>query len=215
MARPSAPRAAAALGLAVLALWALSCTWPTAAAAQYIFIDVNGDGEADASDVLNPSVRSVDIYLDTNHRMNGEPATCTSGEPFQISSYTFILAWEPVGTSSLKYGAWTDNMGFTINVGQVQSGRDYWTGRAAPYYLAPGKHKLGTLGVTVTGTPVLRFRASSPIDTTAITQFGSPCEGVNFDNTITLGQDFFDSRGTSAAEESPKTAWGAIEDLYR
>jgi hypothetical protein len=199
----------------MVALLAVGLSMAAPAAAQYIFIDVNGDGEADASDVLNSSVRSVDIYLDTNHRMNVETAACTSGEPYQISSYTFILAWEPIGQASLKYGAWTDNLGFSINVGQVQAGRDFWTGRAAPYYLAPGKHKLGSLGVTVTGTPVLRFRASTPIDTTAITQFGSPCEGVNFDNTITLGQDFFDSRGTSAAEESPKTAWGAIEDLYR
>jgi hypothetical protein len=199
----------------VIALLACALGLAAPADAQFIFIDVNGDGEADAADVLSSSVRSVDIYLDTNHRMNGEPAACTSGEPFQISSYTFILAWEPVGSSSLKYGEWTDNMGFTINVGFAQAGRDYWTGRAAPYYLAAGKHKLGTLGVTVTGTPVLRFRAFTPIDSTAITQFGSPCEGVNFDNTITLGQDFFDSRGTSAADESPKTAWRTIEDLYR
>jgi hypothetical protein len=198
-----------------LALGAVLFLWPTAATAQQFFIDVNGDGMADAGDVLNSSVRSVDIYLDTNHKMTGEPSVCPSGEPYQISSYTFILAWEPVGASSLQYGAWTDNMGFTISVGGTQAGRDYWTGRAAPYYLAPGKHKLGTLGVKVTGTPVLRFRASTPIDKTAITSFGSPCEGTNFDNTITLGLDFFDSRGTSPADDSPRTAWHTIEDLYR
>jgi hypothetical protein len=201
--------------MAALALWIALSLLPAAATAQQIYIDINGDGVADAGDVLNSSVRSVDVYLDTNHKMTGEPSVCPSGAPYQISSYTFILAWEPVGASSLQYGAWTDNMGITIGVGGTQAGRDYWTGRAAPYYLAPGKHKLGTLGVKVTGTPVLRFRASTPIDSTAITSFGSPCEGTNFDNTITLGLDFFDSRGTSPADDSPRTAWRTIEDLYR
>jgi hypothetical protein len=189
--------------------------WAPPAFAQFIFIDVNGDGRSDAGDVLSSGIRSVDIYLDTNHLADGSAATCPSGEPFSISSYTFILAWEPVGPSSLRYGAWTDNMGFAINVGGAQAGRDYWTGRAAPYYLAPGKHRLGSLGVTVTGTPVLRFRAATPIDSTAITSFGSPCEGTNYDNTMTLGLDFTDTGGTSPSDDSPRTAWRTIEDLYR
>ena len=191
------------------------------AAGQTLFLDVNGDGRSDGSDVLNPGVTSVDVYLDTSHAPDGSPVTCARTEhpdhpePLTINSYTFILGWEPVGTGSLAYGAWTDNMGFTISVGGAQKGRDFWTGRAVPYYLAAGKHKLGTLGVTVTGTPVLQFLSSTPIDPVAITSFGSPCVGQDYDNTMKLGSDFLDARGTSTVDDAPRTAWRTIKDISR
>jgi hypothetical protein len=106
-------------------------------------------------------------------------------------------------------------MGFTINVGGAQKGRDFWTGRAASFYLAPGRHRLGTLGITVTGTPVLQFLASTPIDDTAMTSFGSACLGHDYDNTIRLGSDFLDARGTSAVDDAPRTAWRTIKDISR
>ncbi|HLQ67248.1 MAG TPA: hypothetical protein VK123_08470 [Candidatus Limnocylindrales bacterium] len=190
-------------------------------AGQSLFLDVNGDGRSDGSDVLNAGVTSVDVYLDTSHSMDGAPVPCAKSEhpdqPEQITinSYTFILSWEPVGTGSLTYGAWTDNMGFAIGVGGTQKGRDFWTGYAAPFYLAPGKHKLGTLGVTVTGTPVLQFLASTPIDNTAMTSFGSACLGSDYDNTMKLGSDFLDARGTSPSDDAPRTVWRAIQAISR
>jgi hypothetical protein len=207
-----------ALILAGLAL-CLAATAP--AVAQSLFLDVNGDGRSDGSDVLNPGVTSVDVYLDTSHAADGSPVPCARtdhpDEPDQltISSYTFILGWEPVGTGSLTYGSWTDNMGFTINVGGAQKGRDFWTGRAAAFYLSPGKYRLGTLGVTVTGTPVLQFLSSTPIDETGMTSFGSACLGQDYDNTIRLGSDFLEARGTSAVDDAPRTAWRTIKDISR
>ena len=191
------------------------------AQAQFVFIDVNGNSQPDAGDVLHSGVTSVDLYLDTNHAADGSPVTCGSPghggavEPFTISSYTFILGWEPAGGGSLTYGPWTDNLGFTISAGGTQGGRIFWTARAAPYYLAPGRYKLGTMAVTVTGTPVLHFLSSTDIDAAAITSFGSSCPGQEFDNTIKLGSEFTDARGTSTADGAPRTAWRTIRDLYR
>lgn len=197
----------------IVALFALLLAAP--ASAQVLSIDVNGDGRTDGSDVLGPGVTSVDIYLDTQHDATGKAAVCAGGEPFTVSSYTFILEWEPVGTATLTYGAWSDNMGFTVNAGGMQAGRMFWTGRAAPFYLAPGRYKLGSLAVKVTGTPVLRFLSWTPADVTAQTSFGSQCEGREFDNTIRLGADFVDGQGTSVADDAPRTVWRTIQDLYR
>lgn len=187
------------------------------ARAQSMFLDVNGDGRGDASDVLTPGVTSVDVYLDTTRNGDGSSAVCTDGhEPLSISSYTLILEWEPAGEgSSLKYGAWSDNMGFTVRAGGAQAGRMFWVARAAPYYLAPGLHLLGSLEVKVTGSPVLRFLSWTPADDTALTSFGSPCGGRDFDHTIKLGQEFVDARGTSPAEAGPRTAWRVLRELYR
>lgn len=191
---------------------ALACA-AVPAPAQSLFIDVNGDGRGDAGDVLTPAVTSVDIYLDTTHDAAGGAASCN--EALSVCSYTFILEWEPGRDGTLAYRAWSDNMGFTVRAGGGQGGRMFWIGRAAPYFLAPGRYMLGTLEVQVTGTPILRFLASTPLDNLALTTFGSMCGGRDFDNTMKLGSDFVDARGTSPADTSPRTAWRTLRDLYR
>jgi hypothetical protein len=188
---------------------------PGLAAAQSLYLDVNGDGRGDADDVLNPAVSSVDVYLDTTRDGGGAAALCTDKEPLSICSYTLILEWEPVAGSSVAYGAWSDNMGFTVPAGGARSGRMFWIGRAAPFFLAPGRYLLGSLEVKVTGTPVLRFLSSTDADKTAITSFGSQCGGHDFDNTLKLGSDFLDARGTARGSDTPRTVWGTIRELYR
>lgn len=192
------------------------------ARAQYVYLDVNGDGRGDASDVLGPDVTSVDIYLDSAHDAAGRPVHCTAGidpdEPnptMTVGSYAFTLEWDPAGGGELQYGTWSDNMGFTIPAGGMQQGKMFWTARAAAYSLAPGRYMLGSLRVKVTGHPVLRFLSSSSYDNTAMTAFGCACGGRDYDNTIKLGSDFLDARGSSLPEEGPRTAWGVIKELYR
>jgi hypothetical protein len=194
----------------------LGLSAPAHASAQFMYLDVNGDRHGDAADVLGPGTTDVDVWLDTTHNADGSAAVCASGEPLDISSYTFILEWEPgKGGGSLVYGPWSDNMGFTVNAGGMEEGRMFWIGRAAPYYLAPGLYKIGSLAVKVTGTPILRFLSSTEFDKTAITSFGSQCVGRDFDNTIKLGQEFVDAHGTSAEDDSPRNVWADIRDLYR
>ena len=203
--------------LLLAALAALFAASP--ATAQYFFIDVNGDGQCDASDVLGPEVSSVDVYLDTAHDATGTPVACQNGEEGEnvltICSYTFILEWDAAGSGTLSYGPWSDNMGFTVPSGGKESGRMLWLARAAPYFLAPGRYMLGSLKVKVTGAPVLRFLSSTPLDNTAMTSFGAQCGGRDYDNTMKLGSDFLDARGTSPADEGPRTVWGTVKRLYR
>jgi hypothetical protein len=184
------------------------------ASAQSIFLDVNGDGICSNLDVLSASTTSVDVYFDTNHTLSGASSTCPTGEALTINSYTFILS---APTGGVTYGAWTDNMGFTINAGGGQAGNDVWVAKASGTPVAPGKYKVGSLAITVTGSPRLEIHAASSIDPTAITSFGSACPGQDFDNTMKLPTDISPTNicGTASGTPTQETTWGKIKNLYR
>lgn len=183
------------------------------ASAQFMFVDVNGDGLNTGSDVLTPSTTSVDIWLATNQDKDGNPVSCLQGAyPLTINSYTFILT-APAG--GVTYGTWTDNLGFTINVGNAQAGNDLWVGWATATPLPPGKYKLGTLALTVTGNATLDFLESTTLDVTAMTSFGSQCIGADFDNTMKYPQDWNQVAGTYAPIPVTETTWGKIKSMYR
>jgi hypothetical protein len=198
------------------------------ASAQYMWIDVNGDGvngcltpgnDAD-DDVLSPATTSFDIYLSTNMNKDGSTAVCPSGEALTINSYTFVLS---SGSGGVAYGAWTDNMGFSIAAGgPVSSSTDYFIGRASATIMPPGTYKLGSMAVTVTGNPVLNIITHSSIDGTSQTSFGSQCSGQDFNNTMRYGEnvdqippgDWNDVCGTQGTTPVSETTWGRIKKNY-
>src|SRR2546427_12775195 len=172
--------------LPILALVAALAT-SESAYAQFIFLDTNGDGVNSQTDprllddVLGPSVTSVDIYLVTNQGKDGNPDACPTGEPLNINSYEAVL--HSSGSGSVAYGAWTDNLGFATNLAcggapTCAAGPDIWIGKGSGTYLPPGKYKLGTLAITVTGMPVLDIVVSSPsLSSVSETAVGSACPG--------------------------------------
>lgn len=192
---------------------------------QYIFLDANGDGLNHNSgiglpvDFLNSSVTSVDVYIVTDKNRDGSTAVCSSAEPFTINQYEFTL--RVGGNGSVTYGTWADNMGFTFglvtcgNGTLCTAGSDVWIGRGSLPQLAPGKYKLGTLGITVTGLPNLSFATTSTLNPDAQTAFGSNCDGQNFDSLIRLGLDFGDADGTEPNTPVTATTWGKIKAQYR
>jgi hypothetical protein len=198
------------------------------ASAQYMYLDVNGDGACTSADALTPTVTSVDVYLKTNQYANGTTAVCNdnSGTQMTINSYTFILS---APTGGVTYGAWTDNMGFTINAnpfpdGRGVAGNDIWIAKASGVIQGPGSYKLGTLAVTVSAPTRLEFRQASSIDGTAMTSFGTQCPGNDFDNTYkydpnyAIGSpgtgDWKDVCGTAVGTPVTETTWGKIKANY-
>ena len=190
------------------------------ASAQYMFLDVNGDAQCTSADVLTPSVTHVDVWLATNLNGNGSTAVCASGENLTINSYTFTLS---SASGGVTYGAWTDNMGFTIAAGGPSSNStDYFIGRASATILPPGTYKLGSLAVTVTGSPTLSITKHSSVDNTSQTSFGSACSGQDFNNTMRYGEnqdqippgDWNDVCGTASATPVSETTWGQIKKNY-
>jgi hypothetical protein len=212
---------------------ALACGSP--ADAQYIFLDVDGDGlnsvnggtPGPGNDALTPSVTSVDVYIVTNQNRDGSAAVCDEGpDPFSIISYEFSL--RAAGSGTVAYGAWSDNMGFT-NVltpcpGYCVGGTgnsEMWLSIGGATQAPPGKYKIGSLAVTVTGTPNLTIMPVVPdVDAVSQTAFGSACLGINFDNTLRYGHnptyhDFDNADGTEGSTPSKETTWGKIKEMYR
>ena len=203
--------------LALAAILVLAIGVP--ASAQYMYIDVNGDGANTSADVLGPATTGVDVWLITNKNLSNPldydsplvDATCIDGGAFTINSYQIILT-APSG--GVTYGAWTDNMGFSIDVGNVQAGNDDVVGWAGVTPLTPGTYKLGHLALTVSGSPTLTFAQSTSALGTAVTAFGSICGGSQFDNTLYLGIDWFSIGPTRSTIPVTETTWGKIKSLY-
>jgi hypothetical protein len=194
--------------------------------AQYVFIDVDGDGDCDVNDVLNDTVTSIDIWIDTNHNAGGSTAVCGDGtSPLNIFSYSLILR----SRGNVTWGAYTNLIpAFTVHFPLAGSSNatDYYDGFGGVLAdtLAAGPHKVGRLGITVAPgtTPLISPVASSPLDAGFFTAFGSECPGSEFDNTLKLGVlavngfgDFPVACGPGAPTATRATTWGVIKKLYR
>lgn len=147
------------------------------------------------------------------------PQACkTADGDLTINSYQIIFT-APQG--GITYGAWTDNMGFTIVVGDGQGGNDNIVGRASPASQPPGQYKLGSMAISVVGNPVLTFAATTTLSGQVFTCFGSQCGGINFDNTLkynnppTVDMGDWTSIGpTYSTIPVTPTTWGKIKNLY-
>ena len=189
---------------------------------QYIFMDLNGDTVCDTNDLMTDATTSIDVYIDTNHNAAGGSVTCASSPstPIDMFGYDIIVSGSSAGTVS--YGSWTNAMTFggtwTVIDAFRQSGNDASVGFIAPgAATAPGKYKIGSFAVTVSGSPVMSFLTTNASlgGGAPITGFGGSCSGANFAFTLVLGDDFTDQCGTSAGTPVNPTTWGAIKNLYR
>lgn len=199
---------------------------------QYVFLDVNGDmmnSNTDVllpDDVLNSGVTSVDVYFVTDKRRDGSDAVCAQGNDlFEIATYGFVL--RATGSGVVSYGTWTDNMGFDVKLSACglepycTAGPEIWVSWGSGIIQGPGKYKVGTLAITVTGTPQLEILPGSlALHAASRTVFGSRCAGVQFDNNIRYGpdpqlHDFNEADGTEATTDVLPKTWGQIKELYR
>ena len=169
---------------------------------QYIFMDVNHDAVNSTADLLTSSVTSVDVYLDTNHTKAGAVVTCVqnASQPMDIFSYDMVV--HTSGSGSVALTSYTNSAsGFSQLNALTVAGADAGVGYTAPIggNLAPGRYKLGTFAVTVTGSPQLTFigLSSNPSIPSFGTGFGTSCDASDFANTEVLGTDFLDGDGTA------------------
>ncbi len=200
----------------LLLLGAAALLYAGPAAAQYVFLDTNGDGICSSYDVLNATVTSIDIYFDTNHDMMGQTTTCPTGEPLSFFSYEFTLRSNGGGGGTISYGAYTNLMPtMTVDFGTASGGTDYHTGFGGSTILPPGRYKVGSLAVTIKGVPGLSIVASTTLSPDYLTAFGSQCPGRDFDGTLKLGSDFMSACATATLTDVKFTTWGAIKNKYR
>ena len=80
-------------GYPLLLLSALFCIASASPGnAQYIYLDLNGDGFNTPADLLSGVLPvNVDVYLRTDMNRDGTTPTCPTGQPLSIGSFEFIL----------------------------------------------------------------------------------------------------------------------------
>ncbi|HLQ66146.1 MAG TPA: SdrD B-like domain-containing protein [Candidatus Limnocylindrales bacterium] len=176
-------------------------TSPTRAGAQYLYLDLNGDSLNTSSDVLSSLVPvNVGVYLRTDRNRDGSTAACDSGSgQLSIGSVEFILR---ATGGSVTWGTLVPGPYLSEVVRTAQSATDFYAGffDSTGVVLPPGRYRIGTLPVTATaGTPLLYFATSTPLSGSYLTSFGSRCRGLDGDNTMKLGRDWFDADGTFGA----------------
>jgi len=166
------------------------------ARAQSLWLDTNGDGIHNASDVVAPSgTTTVDIWLRTDQNADGSPAVCVSDDgELTMSSYLVVLHAE---NGTVSWGTVTNHIGsFGNPINAAPTPLEIGIGAGGSTPLAPGAYRLATVPITVaSGTPNIAFATQHSIDTTYTTGFMSSCSGTSFDNFIRLGVDFHDAAG--------------------
>ena len=163
----------------------------------------------------------VEVYCVTDRSLDGSTVHCTTDEvPLSLATYEIVL--RASGEGAISYRAWIDAVGFSNGIlpfgdNTMIADQGYvWIGRLTLDPIGPGTHRLGTLFVSVSGSPRLDFATSIPLPQAGgRTYFGTHCLSNQFDQVFRLGDDYFDGCGTEAPESALASTWNRIQRLYR
>jgi hypothetical protein len=186
---------------AIVCLAYISLSRPATTSAQYIFLDADGDSSSTAADrLLGSGSTTADIWLVTNRGRHGSESGCSTVDgALTINSYSFILR---AVSGSVTWDSFVNLMtDFTLTFGEGSNDTQFYTGFGSATALPPGKYLLGRLTVTpLSGAPSIEFAVSTNLSGTSLTCFGSQCSGLDQDNTLKLGTDWFASDGLGSAD---------------
>jgi PKD domain-containing protein/Big-like domain-containing protein/putative Ig domain-containing protein len=195
--------------LGIIALVLLASGGP--ARAQYIWMDSNGDGIHTVADMLNANgvPTTVDVWINTAHNRDGSTAACNQGDGDLTVWNSYAMHMDVTGGTATFMGFVNQQAGFTIGCADLATffktdNSTMMSACAATGGPTPNgglNQKLFTVTVTGrTGTPSLQFVSMNSLDQN-FTSFGTPCSGLDFDNTYKLGSDFFDNDGLAPIVE--------------
>ena len=173
---------------------------PARSIAQYMYLDSNGDGVNTAEDVVNPTgTTTIDIYVQTDQNKDGFAAVCPVDKPFTINSYEVLLRAE---AGTVSWDSFVNRQStMTVSFGTYTTSTEFYRGLGGSSSLPAGLYRLATVSISVlTGTPTLGF---APGGGRYHTSFGSQCDGINGDNTLKLGLDWFDTNGLTFGTTTP------------
>lgn len=189
------------------------------AAAQYMYLDSNGNGVHDSGDELgvNGTGTTVDIWLNTDHNRDGSLAVCDADgtSPLGINSYVVNLL---ASGGLVSYGGFVNQMAsanFTTSFGELNPGDGlrYKNGFGGPGSLPPGLYRVATVTITgLSGSPRVNLvdLVSGSSDFTSFGTGAGGCFGHDFDNTYKLagpggGMDWHDVDGLAVATSGEAT----------
>lgn len=192
--------------IAVVAIAGLILALPSAA--QFMYLDSNGDGVNTAEDVLNPNgtPTPVDVYIFTDLNADQSPAYCGSGNG-ELTINSYVVNLKVVGGTAAFTG-FTNRRGEMGTVLVPEKGDSLvtteWQGGRGGGAVNPPTSVEGLpyrlMSITVTGetgTPnlVIHAQPTLPGYLPQRTSFGTACPGSDADNTYKLGVDWQDVAG--------------------
>lgn len=153
------------------------------ALAQYMYLDA-GDC------TLNAGQKTIDIWVNSAANRDGSPAACPDT---RVNTATVILhANGPISLVSFT----PDAISATV---RDTSATDIYIESTSSIIIPGGLKHLGTVVVNTSSGTNIQIASSTTLGLPRrqyATSFGSPCDGAHFDNTLRLGQDWFDADGT-------------------
>lgn len=186
--------------------------------AQYIYLDVDGDQKCTSLDFPPFETGHIDVWLDTAHNGDGEPATCATGEDLSMDAYELVF-----NAVEISIIAWANlRPEFPQLVGIASEGNHFYVGFSSggTTFLPPGLYKLGSMTTSSSnGCSVIQIMTSFAfLDGKRSTGFQSQCLGADGDYAERLGEEFADACGINricdGAEDQHSTTWGKIKQQY-
>src|SRR5262245_2373272 len=182
----------------------------SSAAAQYMYLDSNGNGVHDSGDQLaaNGTATAVDVWLDTNHNRDGSMATCNVDPTASMALNDYYLNLQSSG-GLVTYTGFVTHFG-NPPIGEFNPGDGirYGNGLVGVFTtLPPGLHRIASLTITgSSGTPQVQIvdLVAGHVQYTMFSAGPSGCFGNDFDNVLKLagpagGTDWTDVDGLAAA----------------
>ncbi|MEK7348227.1 MAG: T9SS type A sorting domain-containing protein [Candidatus Eisenbacteria bacterium] len=170
---------------------------PTPTAAQYMYLDANGDGVHTDADVVPVSgTVTFDVWLVTDRNRDGSAATCAQspGTSLNLRSYSFVLL---VFNGRIQFSTPVNRVAsFTLPpLGSVMSQELSFFAEGAAA-LPAGRYRLASVsGQTTLGTPRLSFAPGSSSTPFLVTGFGSDCPGAGYTGSVEFTLDWADADG--------------------
>jgi hypothetical protein len=198
----------------LIGLLPLLALLPRISHAQYIYVDVTGDGACDEFDVLAGPTTSISVFLDTTRDQNDTAVSCGQDPStgLSVSSYAVLLVY---GRAGVTFGDWADSLGFPVDLGTARDAGYLWVARGSTSALPPGKYKLGSVPVSIAGEPYVCIAASRWQTPSYYTGFGSDCAGMDGDHVLKLGSDFAGVCCTAIFDAAVRTTWGLLKSRYQ
>lgn len=162
---------------------------------QYMYLDLNGDGESSPADSLaGAGTYAAHLWLVTDRDRDGHPVRCAGDEGPTLKSYKVVL--RSVG-GSIEWGSYENTQpSMTVSLERTASGSDCTLGFVSSRMMRPGQYRLGIIHFEIrSGTPIVTIVPSTPLGADIHTEIGSSCMAADGRATRRLGVDWYDVRG--------------------
>src|SRR4051812_6709203 len=178
---------------------------PAPASAQYMFLDVNGNGIADDFwDFFQSDSSTVDVYLVTDHTLYGDPAYCQPAPG--LRSYTVNLYCPQAAATFTNIRNLMPGMSETFPAVVTKYG--ITVAYSGSNLFPPGKYLLFRVDVkpdrTSFGCPDVEIQTSDCFAPDGVvTSFGSGCINPDGNDILRYGLEWFDAVGVGGCTDFP------------